>query len=125
MPCYQARGVLNLARQFDKSLEILQAGLTKKGDTDTAIQVRSFRESLKDRPEIVEANAILNPQGSAPAAATSRSIRKRIKRLLRPRQRKSRLNLNPCASRRVQQDGKSRNGCNKERPEYYLEQRFT
>jgi hypothetical protein len=58
-PLTKAKGVLNLARQFDKSLEILQQELTKKGDTGTAIQVRTFRESLKDRPEIVQANAVI------------------------------------------------------------------
>jgi hypothetical protein len=68
-PLANAKGVLNLARQFDKSLEALQQDLTKKGDTDKAIQVRTFRESLKDRPEIAQANAIVTP-GNAPSPAT-------------------------------------------------------
>ena len=60
-PLAKANGVINLARQFDKSLEKLQQDLTKKGDTDTAVQVKAFRESLKSRPEIVQALAPTDP----------------------------------------------------------------
>jgi hypothetical protein len=64
-PLARANGVLSLARQFDKSLEKLQQDLTKKGDTDTAVQVKAFRESLKSRPEIVQADAIVTQSGAA------------------------------------------------------------
>jgi hypothetical protein len=64
-PLAKANGVLGLARQLDRSMEKLQQDLTKKGDTDAATQVKAFRESLKSRPEIVQADAIVTRGGAA------------------------------------------------------------
>jgi cell division septation protein DedD len=140
-PLTKAKGVLNLARQFDKSLEALQSELTKKGDTDTAIKVRTYRESLKDRPEIVQANALITQGSAAPSAtveAEPATHEDTPPTAQKPAESKTQEDAHPTTATQKVAEPKSSppavsnktekaetGGHTKKRPESFVEQRFT